>query len=168
LLKRFGSRQALFVKSLLPHGPPAWLKVVDEGPDHRLLEVQLEAIFTQVAQFFGDLIPCMAALRQSDVTHKEMHQYHKDGPTVGRDAFSRWLERARALGLVELEQPVLVANAMLGALWSQLFMAHLQMKQWSLREQKPYLRELARLFGRALRPPLQSVHASRNPRGRHA
>jgi AcrR family transcriptional regulator len=168
LLKRFGSRQALFVKSLLPHRPPSWLKALDAGPDDQPLEAQLEAIFTEVAQFFGEMIPCMAALRQSDVTHKDMSQYQKHGPTIGRDAFARWLERARTAGLVELEQPVMVANAVLGALWSQLFMAHLQMKQWSLREQKPYLKELARLFGRALCPPLHAVPASRTPRGRHA
>jgi AcrR family transcriptional regulator len=167
LLKRFGSRQALFVKALLPRGQSAWLQSLEAGPDDRPIEVQLESHFIEVAEFFGEMIPCMAALRQAGLTHKEMHRYRQGGPTKGRDTFARWLTRARDQGLVETEAPEMVATAMLGAVWSQLFIAHLQMKPWSARDQHPYFRELARIFDRALRPELRGPSPSRKTRGRH-
>src|SRR4051812_12594786 len=58
LLKRFGNRQELMLKALLPPEAPAWMAEFERGPDDRPIDRQLSAHFDRIRAFFEDVIPC--------------------------------------------------------------------------------------------------------------
>src|SRR4051812_22089390 len=91
LLKRFGNRQELMLKALLPPESPAWMAEFDRGPDDRPLESQLAEHFDRIWAFFEDVIPCVSALRESGVPHEKMFEGKRNQPVHSIRAISRWL-----------------------------------------------------------------------------
>lgn len=152
LLKRFGNRQELMLKALLPPESPAWMAEFDRGPDERPIEKQLAEHFDRLWAFFQDVIPCVSALRESGVPHEKLFEGKRQGPVHSIRAISRWLEKARDAGLIDTESPESVATAILGALQTRAFTAHIAKLQYSTRSNREYLGDLVQLFTRALAP----------------
>lgn len=152
LLKRFGNRQELMLKALLPPDAPAWIAEFDRGPDRRPIEQQLAEHFDRIWVFFEDVIPCISALRESGVPHEKLFENKRNQPVHSIRAISRWLEKAQAAGLIETESPESVGTAILGALQTRAFTAHIAKLQYSTRSNREYLGDLVQLFSRALAP----------------
>lgn len=151
LLKRFGSRQALMVKALIPAEPPGWISDLSGGPDTSPFDHQFEDLLVRLSDFLADLVPCMSALRQSGVpTEAFADTCPAHVPVV--DAVAQWLVTARNQGIVDGTEEELhtAANAMLGAVQFNLVMSHLFKRAWSKRSQRDYVRHLSKLFVRAL------------------
>lgn len=153
LLKRFGNRQELMLKALLPPESPAWMAEFDRGPDERPIEQQLAEHFDRLWAFFEDVIPCISALRESGVPHEKLFESKRNQPVHSIRTISRWLEKAREAGLVETDAPESVATAILGALQTRAFTAHVAKLQYSTRSNREYLDDLVHLFTRALATP---------------
>jgi AcrR family transcriptional regulator len=151
LLKRFGTRQELMLRALLPQEELKWVSLAEQGPDERPLIDQFETLFGVISDTFIELVPCLAALRQSGIPMREMAERHPS-PMRGLKALKTWLEAARRRGLVAGEELETAATAMLGAVQSNIMMAHLYKRNWSTRSQREYVKDLAQLFARALAP----------------
>lgn len=151
LLKRFGSREELMLRSLTPTRLPATsLRPVAPNVS---LELQLEALFTTVFEFFEEAIPCVAALRESGIPHKRVFgQFAKQGasPADLLDALIGWVDSAVALRLASTSASEAVATAILGALQTRIFTAHVMKRSYSSRSNHQYLKDLAQLFSKAL------------------
>lgn len=161
LLKRFGSRQELFLRALVPTSVPAWQQRLASGPDERPLVDQLDELFQGMSQFFAETIPCISALRESGISHKDVQQLHKDPPPVRSiKAIAAWLKAARAKGLVQHEDYDTAATAILGAITHRQWLGHMYKQHWSHQNQRTFNREMAQFFTRALTAPDPS------PRGR--
>ena len=150
LLKRFGSRQALLLEALKP---PALMPFAEEfarGPsaDVPLVE-QLDALFLQVFAFFAEVVPCVVALRESGIPHDKVFEKGAS-PLQAIQALTRWVELAVERGLAQSDAPESVGTAMLGALQTRAFTAHVMKQAYSTRSNREYLRDLAVLFSRAL------------------
>ena len=153
LLKRFGNREELLLRALRPSDEPSWMRVLEAGPDDRPLAAQLEELVAAVAEYFDEVIPCFMALRESGIPHARIHGTDKvPGPLRGLRAVSRWLDRARAAGLVGPQASETAATALLGAVQARAFMAHLMHRPGSPRAHRAFARELAQLFARMLEP----------------
>jgi AcrR family transcriptional regulator len=152
LLKRFGNRQELMLKALLPPESPGWMAEFDRGPDERPLESQLADHFDRIWKFFEEVIPCVSALRESGVPHEKMFEGKRNQPLQSIRVISKWLEKAQAAGLIESESPESAATAILGALQTRAFTAHIAKLQYSTRSNREYLDDLVHLFTRALAP----------------
>lgn len=152
LLKRFGSREGLMVAALKPPMAPAWLQVVEGGPDLRPFGEQLMQLFKEMESFFALTVPCMSALRESGIPWGRVFpkQDFKQLPARTHLALTRWLERARDLGLIDGEGLSVAANAMLGALQHRAFTCHLMQQSISARARHEFLKHLVALFTRAL------------------
>jgi len=151
LLHRFGSRQALLLKALMPPAEAPFVADLDAGPDDRPFAEQLESVLMRVSDHFSAIAPCMSALRESGIAQATLAEA-KPGPLRSVQAFYRWLLRARDLGLVaaadhELET---AATAILGAMHSHAMMAHIYKEALSTRPAVEHAHDLARLFARAL------------------
>jgi len=151
LLKRFGNRQELLIRALVPSTEPKWVRDAEQGPDARPLPVQLEALFTAISDNFAEWVPCLTALRQSGIPMDTLTERHPS-PARGLKALRRWLETARAKALVSGDELETAATAMLGAVQSNIMLAHLYKRTWSPRSQREYVKDLAQLFARALTP----------------
>jgi AcrR family transcriptional regulator len=160
LLKRFGNRQELMLKALLPPESPAWMAEFDRGPDERPIEEQLAGHFDQIWAFFEEVIPCVSALRESGVPHEKMFESKRNQPVTLIRTISKWLEKAKAAGLIETESPESVATAILGALQTRAFTAHIAKLQYSTRSNREYLDDLVHLFTRALAPATKAKRRS--------
>jgi AcrR family transcriptional regulator len=152
LLKRFGNRQELMLKALLPPESPGWMAEFDRGPDDRPLEQQLADHFNRLWAFFEEVVPCVSALRESGVPHEKMFEGKRNAPVHSIRAISRWLEKARHAGLIETDSPESAATAILGSLQTRAFTAHIAKLQYSTRSNREYLDDLVHLFTRALAP----------------
>ena len=149
LLKRFGTRQALMLAALRPTGTPPWIEVARRGPDERPLETQLHEMFTQMLDYLGEVVPCLAALRESGIPREQV--FDKNGPEKAHLALRRWLERGREKGLVTATELDAIAYSVLGAIHSRAFFSHLRTQKFSARAQREFISELATFFARALR-----------------
>ena len=152
LLKRFGSRVELMLKALQPPDAPPWMATFDLGPDSRPLEAQLTEHFQRLWDFFTEVIPCVSALRESGVPHEKIFEGKRNAPFHAIRAISHWLEKANAAGLIQADAPESVATAILGALQTRAFTAHVAKVHYSTRSNREYLGDLVQLFTRALAP----------------
>lgn len=151
LLKRFGSRQALMLAALRPE-EPRWVNVVMQGPGSGTLEDQLVDMFTGIASFMHESIPCLMALRESGLPHDQIMPNRK-APAQSIEAVRHWLECARDQGMVTASEIDAAAYAIVGAIQTRAVFAHLMQRKVSKRDQYTYVTELARFFSRALAAP---------------
>lgn len=148
LLKRFGSREALMVAALRPPDPPEWVEALSRGPDQGPLEGQLTQLFTRLCNFMTQAMPCVIALRESGIPVDRWLQPRAKQREI--EAVQCWLSLAKKKGLVLADELEASAMAMLGAVQSRAFLAHLLRKGFPEKEQRAYVRDLARIFTRAL------------------
>ena len=152
LLKRFGSRSELMLRALQPPDAPPWMAWFDLGPDERPLQTQLAEHFDRIWAFFSEIIPCVSALRESGVPHDKIFEGKRNAPVHAIRAISHWLAKAHTAGLIETSAPESVATAIIGALQTRAFTAHVAKVPYSSRSNREYLDDLVQLFTRALAP----------------
>jgi AcrR family transcriptional regulator len=151
LLKRFGNRQALMLAALKPPKDPEWMVSIQKGPTDAPLEDQLLEMFLNISAFMEEVIPCISALRESGIPFSAVHPDPKvSGPVQGLKALQRWLAQARKRGLISLSETDSAAFALLGALQNRAFYSHILQMKFSKQSQHQYIKDLARLFSRAL------------------
>jgi AcrR family transcriptional regulator len=172
LFRRFRSRQDLLLAALRPEPVPPLLTAIETGPDERPIAAQLEELFTQASRFFAATIPCLVALRESGIPVDDMYRGAEAAPLKVMRALTRWLERARTRGLMDVPDAHTAALAMLGALQAPAFLRHLTNDSgpWDATR---YAKPLAQLYLAGLSPsrrraaPARAAAASRaaRPRG---
>lgn len=150
LLKRFGSRQRLFLEALRPPVEAPFRRLLEETPDPATpFEAQLEPLLRAMLDFFQEMVPRISALRESGIAHTKVHE-GRGSPVDGIRAMTRWLEAAAAAGLIEVEAPESAATAMLGSITARAFTAHWTKHAYSTRSNREYLKDITQLFCRAL------------------
>ncbi|MEW5738507.1 MAG: TetR/AcrR family transcriptional regulator [Myxococcota bacterium] len=152
LLKRFGTRRELMVKALRPPENPAVFARMAVAPDGRPLPVQLEEVLGGLWDFLAEAMPCIFALRESGIPHDEIFDPRRDSPARFIKALKGWLERAAAAGLVENQALDTAAVALLGAVQTRVFTAHVMKQPLTPRARREYLDDLTQFFTRALAP----------------
>ena len=152
LLKRFGSRRALLIQALRPPESAELLGLLQRPPDARPLEVQLGEVLGALWDFVSDVLPCIAALRESGIPHEEVFDKRRDSPGRFVKGLQHWLEVARDQGLVEGDGLEAAATAMVGAVQTRIFTAHVAKEQVTARHRREYLKDLTQFFTRALAP----------------
>ncbi|MFL5318429.1 MAG: TetR/AcrR family transcriptional regulator [Myxococcaceae bacterium] len=152
LLKRFGSRDELMLRALSPPSNPQWLQELQKGPGEGTLRDQLLRLFSMISDFMAEVIPCMMALRESGIPHDKVFNKARP-PELAMKAWAHWLAAAREKGLVKARETETAAFAIIGALQTRAFFAHLQQQGFSASSQRHYLEELVELFCRALSAP---------------
>lgn len=151
LIKRFGTRQNLMLAALRPPDVWPWVER-HQRADERAIDTQLEELFTDIWEFFAEIIPCMMALRQSGIDPMKMQHSKAQSPIIGLHALTRWVESARDEGLVEVDDAETAAASMLGGLQFRLFSAHFAKQSLATRFHKQHLKSLASFFSLALAP----------------
>jgi AcrR family transcriptional regulator len=167
LLKRFGNRQNLLLQALRPPAVVPFQAELRHGPDpSRPLEAQLEALFTKWHDFLELVVPGVAVLRESGIPHAKVFADDQGPMNLIRD-LARWVQVAMDTGLAEAAAPETVATAILGAIQTRVFTAHVTKHAFSSRSNREYLKDLAQLFSKALAvtraPARRAVRRHRRP-----
>jgi AcrR family transcriptional regulator len=161
LLKRFKSRTELLLSALRPREHPPWMADLERGPSDEALTVQLETIFGRILEFFLEVMPFMKALRENGLSIDEICGDRESGPLRGVRALARWLTAARAAGLIASNTIESTAFAMIGAVQARAVVAHFSKRALSERQQRQYLRDIAKMFSLVLQPRLPPMPRSR-------
>jgi AcrR family transcriptional regulator len=150
LLKRFGNRENLLIEALRPPTTIPFAADLQKGPDpSRPLQGQLETLFTQCHDFLEEVLPGVAVLRESGIAGHKVFK-NPEGPLNFIRGLSQWVKVAVDAGLAEAEDPSTVATAILGAIQTRVFTAHVTKHAYSSRSNREYLKDLAQLFTKAL------------------
>lgn len=150
LLKRFGSRQALFIAALRPPDKPEWIDALMAGPRPGDFPTQMLEMFTRISEFMATVVPCMMALRESGISHDRIFTSDRRHPELAIKAIKHWLDSAKKLNLISSGETETAAFAMLGALQTRAFFAHVVRKRFSPSSDRRYLEQLTDMFCRAL------------------
>ena len=148
VLKRYPSKEALFLAALQPPPTPPWVESLERGPDQRPVQAQLTELFEEVLVFFERIIPLMSALRECSF-HFD-HSRMRAGPIKGRAAWTAWLERAHQKGLIDAVDYDCAANAMIGALQARVFFSHVLQAPSPRRGRETFVETTAAFFSKAL------------------
>lgn len=153
IFKRFRTKIRLMLKAFGVHRGPPWVALVEQGPDDRPLEQQLDEIGAAVDTFFRKIIPRIAVLRGIGLSAEEMFgDDDEPPPLIGLRALSAWFGRAQARGLVDdHHDPEALALSFIGvfqgrAFWRQLFRDRVPV------DDRVYLEQVVRVFSRGLSP----------------
>lgn len=123
LFKRFGNKETLLLRSLLPDAVPPFLVHIEEGPDPRPIPEQLAEFCSRTLAFLQDLIPRINVLQSAGIHPMEhIHHLGEPPPLRHRRLITEWLERARAQGRVDEQDFNAVASLLLGALHQRVFL----------------------------------------------
>jgi AcrR family transcriptional regulator len=160
LLKRFGSRRTLLIQALRPSQDPSVVATLSQGPDGRPLAQQLQQLLGELWDFVAEVLPCLAALRESGIPPAEVFDPRRDSPLRFIKLVTRWLESARDEGLVEGEGLEAAATALLGAVQTRIFTAHVMKHPLTARRRREYLEDLTQFFTRALSPTSRRARAA--------
>lgn len=152
LLKRFGSRQELMLRSLRPPEHHAVFQLLKAGPSQGPLELQLAELLQSLWSFLAEAVPCVAALRESGISHEKIFDSGSSPPLRLMKALALWLRRAHRRRLVDVCSEEAAATAMLGAVQTRVLTAHLLKRPPSARARQRYLQDLTAFFARALAP----------------
>lgn len=150
LLKRFGSRQALLIEALRPPDKPEWVDRLLEGPRPGDFRAQMLEMFSLISAFMAQVVPCMMALRESGISHDRIFTSDRRHPELAIKAIKHWLDAAKKLNLISSDDTETTAFAILGALQTRAFFAHVVRKGFSPSSDRRYLEELTDMFCRAL------------------
>lgn len=126
LFRRFRSRTDLMIAALRPAERPPFLEHLEAEPDGRPIAEQLVELLTRIGSFLADALPCVSALRESGIPFAQIHaSWHEPPPLTTARALAGWLERARARGLIAVDDAAATATMMLGAMQAPIFLRHL-------------------------------------------
>jgi len=126
LFKRFGTKDALMLRALMPPADISWVKTLEAGPQPGDLRDQLEAIAVDALSFFEQAIPCMMTLKAAGHDLAEhLRAIHRPPPVRGRMAASAWFAAAIDAGRLRGVDPDVLAFAFIGSLQARAAMAHI-------------------------------------------
>jgi len=125
LFKRFGTKQALMLRALLPPAVPPWATIATEGPDDRPVGVQLEEISRAILSFFVEMLPCILVLRSSGALEDLLKHFDVPPPVVGHRAVTAWFERAMEQGRIRRCDASMLAFNFIGAFHGRVMVNHI-------------------------------------------
>jgi AcrR family transcriptional regulator len=123
LFKRFGNKETLLLRALLPQRIPAFIDSIGDGPDDRPIADQLVEIGTRTLALMRDLIPRINVLKSAglDPIH-HLHHLDEPPPLRHRRLTTEWLRKAHEAGRISEHDFAAVAALLLGAVHARIFM----------------------------------------------
>lgn len=154
LFKRFGSKEALLVRALLPADHAGVVPWLEAGPSSAPLSDQLHELGTALLHLFDQVLPCVMMLRASNERAAQVALRDPNrGPIRLQRAAEDWFGRAAARGLIGATPATVAASAFVGALRSRVFTSHLLGQRRDPEEDAAFLASLSRLLCFGISPP---------------
>lgn len=126
LFKRFGTKEELLRRALLPAEPFAWLTALQAGPGDGPLRDQLVAIAVEASAFFDRMLPCLMTLSAAGLDHRELlSRFDEPPPLRARRVTEAFFAAAVADGRLRPVDCATAANTFVGAIQSDAAMRHM-------------------------------------------
>ena len=156
LFKRFGTKEDLLIAALVPESP-AWVRLLEGGPDSRPIPTQLREIVGEMATFMQDVMPRIQCLASAGIGLPRAFRDHQEPPPLfARRKLTEWFAMAMEQDRVAQGSPATAATALMGSVHAASFLLGqlCAAKQPRAEAQDPraYLDELVALMWRGLCP----------------
>ena len=126
LFKRFGSKQELLLRALMPPAEPAWLAQVRAGVDARPIQEQLVDIALAASRYFVEMTPAMMMLRASGIEPADLlNRYEVPPPARAMALLTQWFQQAIDAGRIRRVQANELAVTFIGAIHGRCFLQHI-------------------------------------------
>ncbi len=126
LFKRFGTKQQLLLRAMMPTADPPWVLIAADGPDERPIDVQLNEFALGLVAFFRHMLPCMAVLRGSGINPEDMlKSFDVPPPVLSHRAVSAWFQMAMDQGRIRECDASSLAFNFIGAFHGRIMIDHL-------------------------------------------
>jgi AcrR family transcriptional regulator len=155
LFKRFGTKETLTLKALLPHDRPLWADRIEKGPDPKNgdLRAQLHEVVELLWTFIQETMPCIAALKASDLSVESFAKFFRTPPPVhGQRALAEWFRVAEKQGRARVSNPDHLAYILAGSLHGRNFFKQALDRRFTKRDDQAYLETLTDLLWNAIVP----------------
>lgn len=153
LSQRFGSKQALLLRALMPPSTVPWAERLADGPGPEPLRDQLEALCVKAMHFFAEMVPAMTALRAAGLPLMDAVALHPDAPHLRvRRLVVDWFARAMDAGRLRSSDPERLAMVLIGGLESRALLAWVQSEPLVADEQTAHAMAVAELLWSGVRP----------------
>lgn len=155
LFKRFGTKEELMIRALIPYDRPPWTEQVEKGPDPNRddLPEQLLEITRLLWTFIKDMTPRISALRASGVPFECFCKRFKTPPPIhGQRAIANWFRIAEQQGRILGSNPDHLALILTSALHGRCFFKHTLGQRFTKQDDEAYLESLADLLWKSIAP----------------
>lgn len=126
LFKRFGTKENLMVRALLPPPRVDWVDLLGEGPDQRPMHAQLLEIADAAMRFFDRMLPCLMTLKAAGLDLVDLVAAQPEPPPLMvRRALRRWFAAAMDQGRMRRGDPDALALAFMGAMQARAAFSHM-------------------------------------------
>lgn len=171
VFQRVGSKAQLMRLALAPGAPPTLQALAREPESHRAVSVQLEEHLAELMAFFKALVPSLIVLRAAGLfppPRRKKREGSGDAsdprapsPIVLREHLGSWLATARTQGRIEVQDPRVCAEALLGAMEARCFNAHVGGDDYVSGSDSEFLAGLIAGLLKDLQPARKSVRRKR-------
>lgn len=121
LFKRFGTKEALFVRAMAAR-MPAWVAQCLQGPDDRPFREQLMELGQAMQAFYAEMSPRFAVLHGSGCLDRVFDAFETPPPIAAFRALTAWFDAAMRAGKIRpLSDPRNAAELLLAAIANRHF-----------------------------------------------
>ncbi len=154
LFKRFGTKEQLLIRALMPGPDIAWAQALEAGPDDRPIREQLEEVLLLAMDFFDGAMPCLMTLKAAGIDFPEMMRAMPEPPPLRARRTARdWFQRAMDQGRIRQADADAAALAMIGSIQARAAMSHIFGEaRPTADERHSHVRAVAELLWRGLCP----------------
>jgi AcrR family transcriptional regulator len=132
LSQRFGSRQQLMLRALVPVGVPDWVAAIRRAPVEGDARATLRTLGEQGLAVLDEAVPCLLVLRAADLQLDDLLPAGAPAPhDVVAEAIVDWFTRAADAGSLSPGDAEARATAFVGTLQADA------MRRWVARESAP-------------------------------
>ncbi|MCK6507116.1 TetR/AcrR family transcriptional regulator [Myxococcota bacterium] len=126
LFKRFGTKEQLMVRALMPPPRIGWVEALEAGPGPGPLPDQLVEIAVEATRFFDRMMPCLMTLKAAGLNLAQMvRSLPTPPPILARRAATAWFLRAMDQGRMRRADADALAYTFIGSVQSRSAMSHI-------------------------------------------
>lgn len=126
LFKRFGTKEQLLIRALMPGPNIAWVQALEAGPDERPIHEQLEQVLLLAMDFFDGAMPCLMTLKAADIDFPELMRAMPEPPPLRARRTARdWFQRAMDQGRIRPTNADAAALTLIGSIQARAAMSHI-------------------------------------------
>ena len=126
LFKRFGTKELLMVRALLPPSRIGWVEALEAGPRPGELPDQLVEIAVDATRFFDRMMPCLMTLKAAGLDLAALVRSLPTPPPIrARRAATAWFQAAMDQGRMRPADAEALAYTFIGSVQSRSAMSHI-------------------------------------------
>jgi AcrR family transcriptional regulator len=157
LFKRFGSKQELMLRALMPPPHPPVIGLLAGAPDARPIPDQLRDVLRAMFEMLSRIVPQISVLRAAGIDMQCAFDHYEEPPPVRvQRALAVWLGAGMEAGRIRRGDPTVAAMLLMGtvhqrAMWRHVFRLPDTASPEALSDER-WVEEVVHTFWRGLAP----------------